>query len=93
MLSETKTTTVRLPPELRERIDQARGDIPRERWVRRALENALTTNADPRGTDRASRALPAGDVMHDVKRATYDAKVREMQEGTPLPKIAPRRTP
>lgn len=93
MTSDTKATTVRLPPDLRERIDTARGLIPREAWVRQALENALTTNADPHGTDRASRALPTGDLMQDVKRAAYDAKTRELQAGSPLPKIAPRRTP
>jgi hypothetical protein len=62
--------TVRLSDELRERIDTARGDIPRERWVRRVLENALTTSADPHGTDRAAQALPAGDRADAFRGAT-----------------------
>lgn len=32
---------VRIPDDLRERIDAARGDVPRERWIRRVLEEAL----------------------------------------------------
>lgn len=35
-------TKVRLPDDLHERIDAVRGDVPRERWVRRTLEAALS---------------------------------------------------
>lgn len=38
--------TVRLPAELCGRIDAVRGDVPRDRWVRRALDAAL--GSDPR---------------------------------------------
>lgn len=47
--------TVRIPPDLRDRIDAVRGDVPRERWIRRALEQALsdsTTGGDSRYTKR-----------------------------------------
>lgn len=33
--------TVRIPDELRDAIDAVRGDVPRERWIRRTLEAAL----------------------------------------------------
>jgi predicted transcriptional regulator len=33
--------TVRIPDDLRERIDALRGDVPRERFIRRLLEAQL----------------------------------------------------
>ena len=32
---------LRLPAELLAQVDEARGDVPRERWIRRAVEAAL----------------------------------------------------
>jgi predicted transcriptional regulator len=32
---------VRIPDDLRDKIDAVRGDVPRERWIRRALEQVL----------------------------------------------------
>lgn len=32
------STIVHIPDELRDKIDAVRGDVPRERWVRRQLE-------------------------------------------------------
>ena len=37
---------VRLPTSLLEQIDEARGDVPRAAWVRRALEARLTISDD-----------------------------------------------
>lgn len=37
--------TVRIPEDLRAVIDEARGDIPRERWVRRACEEKAEREA------------------------------------------------
>jgi hypothetical protein len=33
---------MRCPDELLERVDEARGDVPREKWLRRAVERALS---------------------------------------------------
>ena len=37
---------LRVEPELLKRIDEARGDVSRTRWVERALERALANLAD-----------------------------------------------
>lgn len=47
----------RLPLELADRIDVARGDVPFERWVRRALEAAL---------DRLPHSVPVGPSVTDT---------------------------
>jgi len=36
-----KQVALRLPDELATKIDQTRGDVPREVWLRRAAERAL----------------------------------------------------
>lgn len=36
-----KSVNVRIPDDLRDRIDAARGLVPREAWVRATLEAAL----------------------------------------------------
>ena len=36
---------LRLPDELLAQVDEARGDVPRERWIRRAVEAALRQEA------------------------------------------------
>ena len=33
--------SVRLPPDLAAAIDRLRGDVPRERWIRRALSTLV----------------------------------------------------
>jgi len=113
--------TVRLSDELKARIDDVRGLVPRERWVRRVLEQALETRGAESGAkaDGVSRALPTsrGPVAGDSApaRASDPHWIDELQpstvpppgrepgmgperqvyekpvEGTPLPKIAPRR--
>ena len=37
---------LRLPAELLAQVDEARGDVPRERWIRRAVEAALRHEAE-----------------------------------------------
>jgi hypothetical protein len=44
----------RIPGDLAERVDVARGDVPFERWVRRAVEQALGTGGTPGGAPRPS---------------------------------------
>jgi hypothetical protein len=43
---------VRVPAGLLERVDAARGDVPRSVWVRRALEAALSPAKAPAPVDR-----------------------------------------
>lgn len=46
-----KRVDLRLPEELVEAVDAARGDVTRTRWVERALEAALRSNARSVGPD------------------------------------------
>lgn len=54
-----RAVSVRLPVPLWEAIEKARGDVPRERWIRRALERALPPAPGPAHA-RSSRAVKAG---------------------------------
>lgn len=38
---QTRPLMTRIPPEMVPRIDAQRGDVPRERWIRRRLEEVL----------------------------------------------------
>lgn len=38
---------VSLPDELAQRVDRARGDVPRSRWIRRLIENELAAPPEP----------------------------------------------
>lgn len=65
---------VRIPPDLRDLIDQARGDIPRERWIRRALENALRVSAvaaDRVTVDDSGIARPFREILEDTPSLHY----------------------
>lgn len=42
--SATVRKALRISPELAQAIDQARGDVPWSRWVRRAIEAHLERN-------------------------------------------------
>lgn len=44
---------LRIEPELLKRIDDARGDVSRTRWVERALEKALKASAPVDGESSA----------------------------------------
>ena len=45
---------LRLEEELIEEIDRVRGDVPRERWIRRLIEQKLGINQpEPQPTNRA----------------------------------------
>jgi hypothetical protein len=71
---------------LLERVDAARGDVPRARWVTRALEDSLVL---PRGPV-VQGSMPV-DVA-PVVRAAAPRVVEEKPQVVPreLPKIAPR---
>ena len=67
---------VRLPNELVARVDAARGLVPREAWVRRALE----------------RELKAPELMaaRPVEAQRVEAEAEAVVPSRPLPKIAKR---
>ena len=44
-------------PELKARVDAGRGDVPRERWLRRAVERAL--DGDPEVATRGRIDYPS----------------------------------
>ena len=41
-----KRVNLELPEQLLEEIDEARGDVPRNRWIRRAIEHRLSISLD-----------------------------------------------
>jgi hypothetical protein len=47
-MTQTTQVNLRLDPELLAEIDIARGDVPRNRWILRAIEAALGVAASPR---------------------------------------------
>jgi predicted transcriptional regulator len=47
--SMLKAFTFRLPTDLMERVDAARGDVNRTRWVQRALESTLSRSDSEEG--------------------------------------------
>lgn len=51
-----KQVALRLDDELAAAIDRARGDIPRERWIRGALEAALEGRTDEAKAYEVARA-------------------------------------
>jgi hypothetical protein len=56
--------TLRLEDELAERVDGARGDVPRQRWLVRAVEQALEDgDASPRGVVSRASAEPRAPVV------------------------------
>lgn len=50
----SKQVNLRLDVGLLERVDRARGDLPRERWLRRAVERALSETKEPASSEQAS---------------------------------------
>jgi hypothetical protein len=89
-------TTVRIPPSMAEQIDRLRGDVPRDRWVRRALESVLNTSASsgggpPSGVIPGESGRGAGKAEKGVK--TSGAALANDVVGAPLvePASAPSR--
>ena len=41
-----KSMSIRWDEELLERVDEARGDVPRARWIQRAIEEKLERDAE-----------------------------------------------
>lgn len=54
-----------------EQVDRARGDVPRNVWLRRAVERALA------GRYEASSPEPVSSAPAEQPRASVSAKVRE----------------
>lgn len=63
---------VRVMPELLGRVDAARGDVSRTRWVRRALERALGEALGPY-SDAELRQIAAGRAASDTAVTVQEA--------------------
>lgn len=46
-----RQVSLRLAEEVVARIDAARGDVPRERWIRRAIDAGLEAASDHKGEE------------------------------------------
>jgi hypothetical protein len=65
-------TRIRLPKDLADRIDEVRGGVPRDRWVRDVLAGAL--------------AGPAAKTTADVDPVLKERKRRSDKPFRPMPK-------
>ncbi len=68
MAGNTKGVALRLAVELFDRVEVARGEIPRERWIREAIEQRL----DNRGPIPGVARQPGPDVSR--VRSSLQAK-------------------
>jgi hypothetical protein len=76
----------RVPKVLAERIDRERGQVPFERWVREALEQALERS------DVASEQKPSQAPVAPVRPSSpAPARAPEPERPYELPKIAKRK--
>lgn len=65
----TERRLIRIPRDLADRIDRVRGDVPRDRWIRRELERALGSRPDEVSVARASsRASEETYVLPKIAR-------------------------
>jgi hypothetical protein len=88
-----KAISFRLPEELLEAVDEARGDVSRTRFVERALEKALPTKAGAGEDARVSPAGPVAPPRASGQRTSGGAErmAREvLDDSPPIPKIAKR---
>lgn len=75
--------TIRIPDELADLIDQRRGDVPRERWVRRLIEKEIGL---------PHTGAPERPTTHPENMRTSRPDRKPLPKETALPKIAPRRS-
>ncbi len=71
MAGNTKGVALRLAVELFDRVEVARGEIPRERWIREAIEQRLDNRGPIPGVARAPHQ-PGPDVSR--VRSSLQAK-------------------
>lgn len=71
-----KRTTLDLPDEVFEEVDRVRGDIPRNRWIVRAVEAALEPRRNPEMIDMT---VSGGEIVKAVQVPT----ARRTEEGAP----------
>ena len=88
-MAEDRRLELRVSDEWLARLDAVRGDVRRGTFVKRALEQALGEVASE--SRSATRVGGAKDSLGGP--AASPAPVRAPVEVTPLPKIAPRRSP
>lgn len=73
--------TIRIPDELIGRLDAARGDVPRERFVRRLLGEALDAHEHPPQAGVAARASAERRLAAATSSAAARAGVRPQPKG------------
>jgi hypothetical protein len=82
---------LRLEPELLARIDAACGDVPRSRWVVRALEQALDGHAVARRETPGDATREVGPEKAPRSPERVPAPARAHEPEVALPKIAKRK--
>lgn len=70
---------VRIPDDLRDLIDAVRGDVPRERWIRRTLEAALSSSETPEPPREEGPRRSDGTVIPRNARAAYAERKRQAE--------------
>lgn len=95
--TERRATSFRLPVELLEAVDEARGDVSRTRFLERALERALPAKDNPSQPEKTPfvemvenlEETPRGEVVKadSEKPARYEQQRPDLP---PIPKIAKR---
>lgn len=77
-MGDVKRVEVVWPRELVERIDRAAGDVPRSRWLTRAVEAMLLIVEEGQSLEKASAGEVAG---------------RSVESGPAPPRVSERRPP
>jgi hypothetical protein len=75
-----------LSQELLDRVDEARGDVPRIRFVRRALEREVDWARGERGAHLAAEAIVAESERYPLSTVSTAREVMQRS-----PRYAPRR--
>lgn len=74
---------VRIPDDLRDLIDAVRGDVPRERWIRRTLEAALSSSETPEeALNRIAQSSP-----EELGMSRSQARMNAVQRGSASPSL------
>jgi len=77
---------VRVDDELADRIDAARGDVPRQRWMLRAFEAALGPDVVARALDDGRIAAEDAPGFREMLRAEPSA-AQPLRRGSPSPSL------
>jgi hypothetical protein len=80
---------IRMPEDLVERIDRARGLVPRAAWIRQAVEQAL--GGEPSGQAVKRSATPGVEAKKPVGAGATPVSPASAPEDYEIPKIARRK--